>query len=65
MRAGTWPPTEKAPLESVPHCWGIWVSHDAVGVSHEAVTLLQLVVRRRTLMDGQGNVACSCRVVSE
>jgi hypothetical protein len=41
MRAGTWLPTEKAPFELVLHCWGIRVSHDAVGVSHEAVTTKQ------------------------
>ena len=64
IRAGTWPPTEKAPLESVPHCWGGRVSHDAVRVSHEAVTRLRRVVRRRTHMDGQGNVLSSGRVVS-
>ncbi len=66
MRAGTWPPTEleKAPLVLVLHCWGIWISHDAVRLSHEAVTRLRRVVRRRTRMDGQGNVACSDRVVS-
>ena len=28
MRAGTWPPTEKAPLESVPYCCDGRVSHD-------------------------------------
>jgi hypothetical protein len=64
MRACTWPPTEKAPLESVRHCWGGRVSHDAVGVSHEAVTRLRRVVRRRTHMDCQGNVPCSGGIVS-
>ena len=40
IRAVTWPPTEKVPLESVQHCWGGRVSHDAVRISHEAVTRL-------------------------
>ena len=28
--AGAWPPTEKAPLESVLYCWNACVSHAAV-----------------------------------
>ncbi len=28
--AGAGPPTEKAPLEWVQHCWSIWVCHEAV-----------------------------------
>ena len=70
IRAGTWPPTEKAPLESVRHHWSGStgrVSHDAFRVNHEAVTRLQrvvTVVRRRTHVEGQGNVPSSGRVVS-
>jgi hypothetical protein len=64
MQAGTWRPAEKAPLETAQHDWGGRVSHDAVRVSHEAVTRLRRVVRRRMRVDCQGNVFCTCRVVS-